>query len=214
MKFIVVVEHLEPCINRWILAEYSYVSKLFPGRVLFSNVKKENHRSVLEKLGAVEERSVTELGIDGPETIVLDPRAEEELHPSDLESARYVVIGGIMGSHPPEGRTWKYITQFMPCSRARNLGPYQLTIAGAAYVVKKVSEGIELRNVRMVYGLSIERSMGRGIELSIYLPYAFPLDEHGRLALPENYIDIVAEYVIIYEQRALGRGDDYVCENG
>ncbi len=213
MKFIIVVEHLEPCINRWILAEYSYVSKLFPGRVLFSNVRKESHRSILEKLGAVEERSVTELSIDGPETIVLDPQAEEELRPRDLESARHVIIGGIMGSHPPEGRTWRYITQFMRRSRTRNLGPHQLTIAGAAYIVKKVSEGIELRSVRMVYGLSIERSMDRGIELSIYLPYAFPLDECGRIALPENYIDIVAEYVVIYEQRALSRGDDYVCED-
>jgi len=26
VSFIIVIEHLEPCINRWILAEYGYVA--------------------------------------------------------------------------------------------------------------------------------------------------------------------------------------------
>jgi len=213
VSFIVVIEHLEPCINKWILAEYSYVATLFPNRVLFTNVKKRKHLEVLSRLGSVERRSVKELGIDGPETLILDPRAEKELQPQDLETSKYVVIGGIMGSHPPEGRTWKYITRFMKNSRARNIGRYQFTIAGTAYVVKKVSEGYSLRDLRIVFGLTIEREIGKGVSLSIYLPYAFPVDENGDPVLPKNYIDIVAEYTVTYEQRVLSRGNDYVCED-
>jgi len=198
-----VIEHLEPCINRWILAEYSFAAKLFPSRTVFTNVKRRRHAEVLSRLGRVERVSVVELLGDRDDVVVLDPRAEKPLELEDLREASYVVVGGIMGSHPPEGRTWRFITSRMPRAKPRNLGPDQFTIAGAVYVLKLIEEGRRLSDIPVVRGLRIERSLGKGIKHVIELPYAFPVDESGKPVLPESYIDIVAEYTTVLEQRML-----------
>ncbi len=204
---IVVVEHLEPCINRWVLAEYSYVSRLFPGRVWFTNVSRG--REALSRLGKVFEESCVEL-LRGRKVVVLDPQADKPLERRDLSWAEFVVIGGIMGSHPPEGRTKRFLTDRMPWAEARNLGRDQLTIAGAAMVLRMVAEGFELGEVKLVKGLRIEREMGRGVKHLIELPYAFPVAPDGRIALPENYVEIVAGYTAYYEQRVLEAADECV----
>jgi len=204
---IVVVEHLEPCLNKWILAEYSYVAKTFPGRVWFTNVKRGG--SALRRLGAVFRESCVEL-LRNRKVVVLDPQAEKPLSRRDVIEAEFVVIGGIMGSHPPEGRTRKFVTERMPWAEARNLGKDQLTIAGAALVLKLVEEGIELGRIRFVKGLRIEKELGKGVRHVIELPYAFPLTPEGLLSLPENYLEIVSGYAALYEQRVLGSADECV----
>jgi len=198
-----VIEHLEPCINRWILAEYTFSAELFRSRIVFTNVKKPSHAEILSKLGRVESKSVVEWLGNREDVVVLDPQAKEPLDASDLKEASYVVVGGIMGSHPPEGRTWRLITSRMPRAKARNLGPEQFTIAGAVYVLKLIEEGRSLRDIAIIRGLRIERSLGRGVRHVIELPYAFPADSEGRPVLPRNYIDIVAEYTTVLEQRML-----------
>jgi len=203
----VIVEHLEPCINKWIYSEYSFVANLFRGRTVFSNVSKEKHAKVLSRLGRVVRESVTEWLRDRDDVLVLDPDANEMLTPRDLENHRYIVIGGIMGSHPRESRTRKFISSKMPRASKRSLGPRQFTIAGAAYVLKKVEEGRELNEIPIVVGLRISRKLGKFIEHEIELPYAFPLDERGNPVLPPNYIDIVSEYVATYETRVLSSSE-------
>ncbi len=198
--FKVVVEHLEPCLSPWVLIEYSYVSELFKGRVVFTNVVKREHAEALSKLGEVLSDSITNLA-SSHEVIVLDPKAEEVLKPEDLNNAEYVVIGGIMGSHPPEGRTWKYITSRMPNAKPRNIGPHQFTIAGTAYIIKKVEEGKRVHEIPYVLGLKHLKKLGKDVELEIELPYAFPLNENGEVVLPKNYIRLIAEHMLLYEQK-------------
>jgi len=212
MSFKVVIEHLEPCLNQWLLTEYKYVADLFRERLIFTNVKKENHRAILSKLGQIISQSVIEYLKDVPEVIVLDPKASEPLKRQDLTNAKYVIIGGIMGDHPPKGRTWKFITSRLRNAIPRNIGPYQFTIAGTAYILKQIERGLELKDIRYVYGLKIEKKLSNEIIIEIELPYAFPLDEHNNVVLPENYIDIVYRYTTIYESRILQTTDNYMDE--
>ncbi|NPA96174.1 MAG: hypothetical protein GXO32_01065 [Crenarchaeota archaeon] len=204
---IVVVEHLEPCINRWILAEYSYVASLFPGRTWFTNVRRG--ASALRKLGKVFSESCVDL-LRNRKVVVLDPQAPKPLTRDDLLSAEFVVIGGIMGSHPPEGRTKRFLTDRMPWAEPRNLGREQMTIAGAARVLKLVEDGAELSSVRIVRGLRIAEELGKGVSHVIELPYAFPAREDGSPDLPPRYLEIVREYAVVYEQRVLRSADECV----
>ncbi len=206
-----VVEHLEPCINKWLLTEYTYVASLFTGRVWFTNVRKRIE--YLERIGKVFQESCVEILRD-KNVIVLDPQAEEKLNPEDLKHVQFVVIGGIMGSHPPEGRTYEFITSRMPWAKPRNLGREQLTIAGAAKVLKLVEEGRKLDEIKLVKGLRIERSLGKGIKHVVELPYAFPLRDDGSIDLPPRYIEIVVEYAALYEQRVLRSAEECVNDYG
>lgn len=202
----VVVEHLEECLSPWLMSEYDYVVKLFKDsgkRVLFTNVKSPRAQKALSELGAdVTESSVVDLVASNSirHPVVLDPRAREALSREDLASTDAVIIGGIMGGHPPRGRTFCEITsKLYPRARARNLGKYQLTIAGAAYVLKRVAEGIKLESLDIRFGLKFAVLIG-SYEVTVELPYAFPY-ENGRLVLPENYVEIVAKRSIVYESK-------------
>jgi ribosome biogenesis SPOUT family RNA methylase Rps3 len=210
--FTLIIEHLEPCLNKWLLKEYEIASKLFEGRTIFTNVKKRESELVLKKLGIVLQDSVTVLLKDRTDVIVLDPKAETVLTPTDLKRAAYVIIGGIMGSHPPAGRTYKFITSRMPSATARNIGRHQYTIAGAAYVLKLVESGREIGDIKYVFGLRVKKKMSSAIELEVELPYAFPIDDEGNVMLPEEYFRIIVEYVPIYEARVLASNQD-VCQN-
>lgn len=213
-EFIVVIEHLEPCINKWILKEYEYVSRIYESRLMITNVKDENHLRVLSKyFQIVTKESVTEMLRDSDEVVILDPRAPKMLEPSELKSVKYVIIGGIMGSHPPKSRTWLYITSKLPKAKPRNIGPYQYTIAGAAYVLKQVEGGKNVSDIKLIYGLSLKRIVS-GIELEVFLPYAFPVDDEGKVVLPNDYLKIVVEHMPVYEHRVLSSREDRVCYDG
>lgn len=210
-NFLLVIEHLEPCLNKWILSEYRFVSKIFESKVIFTNVKNEDHRKILSQYGEVYENSVVDILKNNNNVIVLDPKASKEIDKIELSQAEYVVLGGIMGAHPPRGRTWIYITSKLPHSKPRNIGPYQYTIAGAAYVLKRIELGEKVQDIKFVYGLTVKKFLQNNIEVEVYLPYAFPLDNYGNPILPDDYINTVAEYVVIYEARILAGTKDSIC---
>ncbi|MEM1623471.1 MAG: SAM-dependent methyltransferase [Sulfolobales archaeon] len=197
------IEHLEECLSPWLMCEYSYVVKLFKNSVLFTNVKSLRTRNALKELGAdVVEVSVIDLVANDSlrHPIVLDPKARETLTPEDLMSADSVIIGGIMGEHPPRGRTFREITSKLTSkAKARNLGKLQLTIAGAAYVLKKMLEGVRLESLDIRFGLKLVVQVGR-YEVTIELPYAFPYEE-GKVVLPENYLEVIARRSLVYESK-------------
>ncbi len=172
---------------------------MLKGLVVFTNVKNPRMRSELSKLAPTFTENVAEYVTrrNLSNVIVLDPRGEKELTPEDLRNCDAVVIGGIMGDHPPKGRTWEFITKRLPNAIPRNLGREQLTIAGAAYVLKQVMRGRTLKDLEFVDGLRISLSLGIA-ELEIELPYRFPC-EGGRIVLPENYVEIVARRSVFYE---------------
>ncbi len=196
----VIVEHLEPCISPWMLSEYSYLSTLFPGRTIFTNVKNVKHYETLKQYGKVFEETFTEVvrALNLTNTIILDPKAEKTLIKEELQNADAVVVGGIMGDHPPKGRTEKLITSKAKHMEARNLGEGQLTIAGVAYVLKELEGGKELKDLDIREGLEISIQVG-DYTVTVELPYAFPYKD-GEPVLPHNYADVVVRKALIYEE--------------
>ncbi|MEM1541550.1 MAG: RNA methyltransferase [Ignisphaera sp.] len=201
--FLVVVEHLEPCLNRWILAEYEFVAKIYGSRVIFTNIKNKEHYRILSRYAKVYNISITDMLKDCDHVIVLDPEADKELEPEELASIEYVILGGIMGNHPPRKRTKLYITNRLPHSRARNLGKLQYTISGATYVLRQIELGKKVRDIKFIYGLNVKKILGNNVEVDIHLPYAFPLDEYGNIVLPDDYLEIVTNHLIVHESRIL-----------
>ncbi len=186
----IIIEHLEPCISPWLLCEYRYVADLFKGRLIFSNVK-EDALEVLSNYGMACNEDfinvITKLSLKN--VIILDPQAEYTLTPSELMMADGVVIGGIMGDHPPRGRTKELISSKARGQLIRNLGKKQLTVAGTAYVIKKLEEGRSLNELDIREGLKVEMKLGDA-ELTIELPYMFPYED-GRPVVPEGYIEVI-----------------------
>ncbi len=201
----VIIEHLETGVNRWLLAEYEFVEQLFSGSTLITNVKARDHIYPLSSIAPTMRISVVEMLRDREDVIVLDPQATKLLEPEDLDNCSAIVIGGIMGDHPPRGRTKTFVSNKMPKAKKRSLGSYQFTIAGAAYMLKMIASGRRINDINIVVGLKISRELGKGITHVIELPYAFPVDESGNPVLPRKYIEIVAEYAPVYEQRLLTR---------
>jgi len=164
------------------------------------NVKRECEISTLSKFfGYVTGESIltSEILKQYDKVIVLDPRAEEILTPLDFSGKILLVVGGIMGSHPPSGRTFKELTSRLPVGEARNIGAGQYTIDGAVYVAKEVSSGKNLGDIPFIDGLTVR---GEGFE--VFLPYRYPLrngepfisEEEKRYILEELEED---EYLLI-----------------
>lgn len=175
MKPIIVIENCEDTISPWLLLEYRHASMIYGKEyLLFTNIPRKYHR-LMSKLGSVLEESIVELvntgRVDPGELIVLDPRSRERLSRDILLSTRYVVIGGILGDHPPRGRTYMYITSRLPSdTRAYNIGEGQYSIDGSVYYVNYLLSHSDLSEFRYIDGVSVETEYGH-----IYLPYRYPI---------------------------------------
>ncbi len=162
-----IIEHLEGKLSKWVLLEYEHASSIVGrGNLTFTNVKGKADRKKLGKFGRVTEKSVSELGQKG--LIVLDPSAKKTLGPGDFSAT--VVIGGICGDSPRQGRTFRLLTNRLKPCRARNIGKLQFTIDGAAYVAKLVSEGAPLGEIKVKPRLALELGKFESVEI----PLAYP----------------------------------------
>jgi len=194
VEYTVIVEHLEQEISLWLLLEYRHVSRIHgKERVWFTNVPRRYHK-ILSLYGRVFEKSVIALlferYIEPAQTIVLDPQAQQKLTFNDLITARYIVIGGILGDHPPRGRTKTFITSRAPSGvKAFNIGEGQYSIDGAAYYVKYLIEHRGEEGFEYVDGVKIETEHGY-----VYLPYRYPL-VNGRPLLADGL-----EYYLKYRK--------------
>ncbi|MEM1612488.1 MAG: RNA methyltransferase [Desulfurococcaceae archaeon] len=174
-KPMLVIEHCEPDLSPWLILEYRHASLIY-GRdhVIFTNVPERYHK-LLARYGKVRCESVIALVSNGEmkleEIIVLDPRAETPLTYQDLATAKYVIVGGILGDHPPRGRTHQYITSRLPHSvKSRNIGNGQYSIDGATYYIDYLWRNKDLARFKYVDGIYIETDQGY-----VYLPYRYPL---------------------------------------
>ncbi|MEM1701425.1 MAG: SAM-dependent methyltransferase, partial [Desulfurococcaceae archaeon] len=168
-------EHLEESLSPWLLLEYRHVSMFYGKEWLwFTNIPVKYHR-VLRKYSAhVFDKSIIALvenGLVKPnELIILDPQSSNELGYNVLASTKYVLIGGILGDHPPRGRTKAMLTSKLRGVQAYNIGEMQYSIDGAAYYIHYlwIHRGIE--GFKYIDGVSIDTDHG-----SVYLPYRYPL---------------------------------------
>ena len=175
LKPLIVIEHLESELRPWLLLEYRHASIIY-GRshVVFTNVPSK-YASILSKYGRVIHESIVELVARGEvgagDLVVLDPRAKSSLTYEELLKAKYVVIGGILGDHPPRGRTHSYITSRLPRGvKAFNIGDGQYSIDGAVYYVNYLWTNRGLNGYEYIDGIYVETNQGH-----VYLPFRYPL---------------------------------------
>jgi len=204
---LLIIEHLEPVLSRWVWIEYSNVSKII-GRnnLIITNVKQEKERKFLEKIAKkVYSESITELSL-ASKYIVLDPQASNLLSLDDLRQGYPVIIGGIMGDYPPRGRTKKLLTNRLKNSIPRSLGKLQFSVDGVAYIVKTMySEGKQLTDIPVTEGLEIEVEKRNGIVHTIYLPYGYPL-VNGKPFISEELVEYLKHGIEEDEIRMIREG--------
>ncbi|MEM1538633.1 MAG: SAM-dependent methyltransferase [Candidatus Nezhaarchaeales archaeon] len=175
----IVVEHLEPELSDWLLYEYENASRIVGvDRLMFTNVPSFDVER-LKGFGEVRSEHVWEL-FNPEDLVVLDPQAPQPLQPEDVKRKK-VVIGGILGDNPPRGRTMKLLTSKIKGVTSRNIGVYQFSIDGSAYIAKRVIEGCRLEAIAVRRRLTIKVSRNH----LIMLPYAFPLHEGKPVISPK-----------------------------
>ena len=163
MRF--VIEHLEEEMYEWSLIEYEHIAS-FVGRdnVLVTNVNAEDVRKVKKFADAT---IVPVADLELGRVCILDPYAEQPLDPK--ENFDSVIIGGILGDHPPRKRTQKEL--IVPKGERRNLGDKQMATDNAGYVAKLIVEGMPLKDIPFQDGLEIET----GRNESMQFPYRYVL---------------------------------------
>lgn len=192
----IAIEHLEPHLSRWLWIEYRHAAELARGRLEFTNVKREDHLRALSKLAPARREGVLEL-YSPDRLIILDPQAATPLSPEDVGPDTVLVVGGILGDHPPRGRTYKLLTSRAAGARARNVGPHQFSIDGAVYMALKVVNGARLEEVPVKVGLTI-----RAPPFLVRLPYAYPL-EGGRPVISRELIEYLKSRVVEDEEELI-----------
>lgn len=197
-----VIEHLEPEISKWLYFEYTHASRIVgKDRLVFTNIKNPEDAKILSNLGLVRSESFIDI-FSQDKIIILDPKAPQSLRPEDLMGIEAFVIGGILGDHPPKGRTRMLITSRAPSALSRNIGRGQFSIDGAVYVANLVSEGVRLENIAVKRGLHIRLNE----KAAIYLPYMYPLKDGKPVISDELIRYLTSEELIRDEERILREG--------
>lgn len=210
VKTLFVIEHLEPKLSQWLLLEYKHASKIVgKENLMITNAK--GLKNVLNKIAAVFEESIIELlgtKIKPNRVIVLEPKAKKLLQPEDFIEHTLVIIGGIMGDHPPKGRTWTLLTsKLLGIAEPRSLGSYQFSIDGAVYMAYQVSKGRRLEDIKVIHDVEIEiPSPYPGIQATIRLPYAYPV-VNGKPLLAPGLVDYLKHNIVIDEEELLSSKD-------
>ena len=177
-----IVEHLEPVLGKWIWLEYKHVSRMV-GRdgVIFTNVANRRAASKLREIGEVQRHSIVDtVGSTNSQMIVLDPQAPSHLSPNDFIHSTSLIVGGILGDHPPKGRTRQAITSKMVNSQSRNLGGHQFSIDGAVYMALQVAQGQKITEIPVVDGVEVTINQ----RYTNLLPFAYPLIKERPLLAP------------------------------
>jgi ribosome biogenesis SPOUT family RNA methylase Rps3 len=175
---LLIIEHCEPAISEWLLLEYKHIAKLWNGNLQFTRVTDSKTKKILEKLGSVSREKAKDL-YKGKSCIVLDPQAKKPLTPHDCAGADALIIGGLLGYEKPQGRTKTLIssTSGFP---TRHLGPLQLSIDGAAFVIKAINLGLPLKDIEIAKEIEIIHDSIH----STILPFGYPIVENKPVITP------------------------------
>lgn len=166
---LIAIEHLTEKLWRWLYIEYKNAIKL-SSSVIITNLPEKYHH--LFPAGRIFSKSVFEM-FPLSKIIILDPQAGDTLTPNALHKSNndVIVVGGILGYDPPEGRTYKLLTSKFPDIKSYNIGDRQLSIDSAVYVALKIAEGVDISNIRFVDNVYVLTTYGSLVKL----PYRYPI---------------------------------------
>ena len=166
---------------RWCRIEYKHISNIVgKENCWFTNIKKGCKG--LERWGKVIRQPVSKLNLK--RVCVLDPEAEKAFAPEEAEEFDYVVFGGILGNHPPEKRTKKELTNFLPAAQSRNIGQKQMSTDNAVYVVNEIIRGKHLSEIAFKDEITIQLTKSE----STSFPYRYAV-VNGKPLVSEELID-------------------------
>jgi ribosome biogenesis SPOUT family RNA methylase Rps3 len=190
----IVVEHMEKGVSRWLLAEYREVIKVCRDNnveVIFTNVKDPFLFSLLFKEEAKVEPDEGWKHFNLVDAILLDPEAKKVLEPWEARRACCIIVGGIMGDYPPQGRT-RVISSFYTNVAKRSLGPHQFSVDGAVKVALKIYKGMRLKEIELV-GPPIKFSLKGlyGYNVEVILPYVYPAKPDGSPDVPSEILSLL-----------------------
>lgn len=199
---IIIIENLENGVSRWLLAEYREVIKISKREgvaVIFSNIKDPILGALLGKDGIEVIQEEGWRKFDLSHAIVLDPQAKKTLEPWEVKNACCVIIGGIMGDHPPRGRTSLISSYYINASK-RNIGPYQFSVDGSVKVVLAMLKGLRLSDISTI-GPPIRLYLKgpRDSEIEIELPYVYPTRSDGSPDIPEEIVELL-EHGLMWDE--------------
>lgn len=182
----IVIENLENKISKWLYYEYENASKITGKNIVFTNVP-IGWVKVLSKLGKVFQAHVWEI-FNPKDIIILDPQAKLKLCQEDLVGKKAIVIGGILGDNPPQGRTFKMLSSYAEGALLRNIGVWQFPIDGAVYVAYMIINGKRLEDIFVIRDLKIKiRLKEQSYQNYIILPFSYPIED-GRPIINKKLI--------------------------
>ncbi len=168
-----IIEHLESGMFPWCVLEYRHIAQVVGKKCLmFTNVKKGAEQ--LKKFGNVYQESVRELLLH--KACVLDPAARQIV--SSKDHFEYIILGGILGDHPPRARTQKELSRLVKFPK-RNLGKKQFSTDTAVLVAQELLLGKSLQSLSLQDGITIPLNK---IE-SVDLPFTYII-KNGQPVLP------------------------------
>ncbi len=184
---IYIIEHLDDELYKWSLLEYTHISKIVgKENVLFTNIKYEKDAKILSKIGKVEEKSVIELSyLNKNNTCILELDGKQKL--SLNETFKYYIFGGILGDHPPQGRT-RYITEKLNFPK-RCLGNKQMSTDTAVIVSHEILENKKkFSDLKFQDGFELQIDEG----FSNYFPFRY-LKKNNKVVLTPGLKEYLKE---------------------
>jgi ribosome biogenesis SPOUT family RNA methylase Rps3 len=175
---LLIIEHCEPTLSEWLLLEYKHAAKLWSGDILFTRVNTVKTKKILQTFGSVKKENANDL-YAGKECIVLDPQATKPLTTKDCASADALIVGGLLGYEKPQGRT-KTLISASSGFHTRHLGPLQLSIDGAVFVIKAITLGLPLKDIEIAKEVEIIHDPVH----STILPFGYPVIENKPVITP------------------------------
>jgi len=173
-----IIEHCEPVLSEWLLLEYKHAAKIWEETLLFTNVTDTRTAKLLQTLGEVKKEHAKVL-FAGRNCIVLDPQARRPLCPRDCSHADAFIVGGLLGYEKPQGRTRTLISASSGF-QTRHLGPLQLSIDGAVFVIHAITLGLNLKDIEIAKEIEIIHDPIH----STILPFGYPLIDDVPMITP------------------------------
>ena len=197
-----IIEHLEEVLGRWIWLEYRHVSRIVGRKnLLITNVKKRRDAIKLAGIASIGNRSITKLPFDKSRLLILDPRAELALDYRDLKGDKWVILGGILGDHPPIGRTELLLSKRMRDIPSRNIGKHQFSVDGTAFIISQIAKGKDVKNIP----ITTEPEIKITESYSVILPFAFP-QVNGKPLLAPGLIGYLKKGIVEDEREIISTG--------
>ena len=177
-KSLLVIEHCEPVLSKWLFLEYKHAAKLWNGPLVFTMVSDNKTGRTLQKLGDVQKEKASTI-LSNKKCIILDPQGKEPLTSKDCLDTEAIIVGGLLGYEKPKGRTKKLISDKSDFE-ARHLGKHQLSIDGAVFVAKAISLGLNLKDIEIAREIEIIHDSIH----STILPFGYPIIEDRPVITP------------------------------